>query len=185
MGAEETMQQERNLFKISDPCAALRRATRAITHLYDLVLAPTGLKSTQFILLQAIYERGEVAQWRLAEEYGLGGDTLSRRLAILRNDGLIAFRVGLEHPGEKLYRLTEAGLARYEQALPWWARAQERLLLVMGEERWEMLLKVSEEVVAEARHAEAARYANRPPKRAQAASAGPGADAGGSPSPAS
>src|SRR5579872_1630326 len=35
-------------------CANLRRANRAVTHLFDLVLAPTQLRVTQFILLRAI-----------------------------------------------------------------------------------------------------------------------------------
>jgi DNA-binding MarR family transcriptional regulator len=160
---------------LSDPCAALRRATRAVTHLYDLVLSPTGLKATQFVLLQAIYERGEVAQWRLASEYGLGDDTLSRRLAVLRKTGLIACRMGHERPGERLYRLSEAGVDKYRASLSSWLRAQERLYLVMGAEQWQSLLKMAENLVAEARQAETVRFANKAPQRAFATAASQGA----------
>jgi DNA-binding MarR family transcriptional regulator len=159
---------------ISDPCAALRRATRAVTHLYDLVLAPTGLKCTQFFLLNAIYEAGEIAQWYLACQYGVGEDTLSRRLSVLRKAGLITFRIGQEHPGEKLYRLTELGVSRFKDALPAWERAQARLQTVMGAEQWEQLLKVAGAVAAEARKAETARLANTVTPRAFAASAAEG-----------
>ena len=77
---------------LQGPCAALRRASRAVTHLYDLVLSPTGLKVTQFIVLRAIAEKGEIAQWRLAEEHGIADETLSRRLATLRKSGLVIRR---------------------------------------------------------------------------------------------
>ena len=170
---------EAELFPLSDPCAALRRATRAVTHLYDLVLSPTGLKATQFVLLQAIYQRGEVAQWRLATEYGLGDDTLSRRLAVLRKTGLIAYRVGQDRPGERLYRLTEAGVCKYHASLPAWQRAQERLHLVMGAEQWASLLKMAENLVAAARLAETVRFANKTPQKALATAAGQTAMAGG------
>jgi DNA-binding MarR family transcriptional regulator len=160
-----------DLFRISDPCVALRRATRAVTHLYDLVLAPTGVKATQFVLLEAIQQHGEIAQWRLAREYGMGDDTLSRRLSVLRKAGLVACRVGRERSGERLYRLTEEGRSRYEAALPAWTRARERLQLVMGNERWQLVLKVAEDVAAEARRAEAARFANRAGLKALSATA--------------
>lgn len=163
---------------ISDPCAALRRATRAVTHLYDLVLAPTGLKCTQFVLLNAIYEAGEIAQWRLASQYGVGDDTLSRRLGVLRKAGLITCRIGQEHPGEKLYSLTEQGVSRFKDSLPAWERAQNRLRTVMGVEQWEQLLEVAGAVAAEARAAETVRLANTAPSKALAASAAEGQVAG-------
>ena len=159
---------------MSDPCAALRRATRAVTHLYDLVLSPTGLKATQFVLLHAIHQRGEIAQWRLADEHGVGVDTLSRRLAVLRNDGLITFRIGVERPGEKLYRLTALGETRWRESLPAWERAQERLQKVLGIEQWNLLLKITSQVAAEARRAETARLVNTGPPKAFAASVSDG-----------
>ncbi len=177
MESQQNKPLPQSALRISDPCAALRRATRAVTHLYDLVLSPTGLKATQFVILQAIHTRGEIAQWRLAAEYGIGEDTLSRRLAVLRNAGLVCCRAGAERSGEKLYRLTEAGVNRYEQTLPAWVRAQERLRAIMGSEQWELLLRMSEQVVATARQAEEIRYANGAPANVYAACAGEGAAA--------
>lgn len=84
-----------------DPVMVLRMASRAVTHLYDLVLSPTRLRATQFIILQAIATAGEIAQWRLAQEYGISNDTLSRRLATLRRSGLIQHKVGIERQGER------------------------------------------------------------------------------------
>ncbi len=164
-------------FLISDPCAALRRATRAVTHLYDLVLAPTGLKCTQFVLLNAIYEAGEIAQWRLADQYGVGEDTLSRRLGLLRKAGLIAFRLGQEHRGEKLYRLTDLGVGKFMDAVPTWKRAQARLQAIMGAEEWNQLLKLAGNVAIQARRAETIRVVNTVSGKALTASAAAGQSA--------
>ena len=70
-------------------CANLRRASRAICHLYDLVLAPKRLKSSQFTMLQAIGESGEIAHCELASEFAASIETLSRRLAGARKAGLV------------------------------------------------------------------------------------------------
>jgi hypothetical protein len=48
-------------------CAALRRAARATSQFYDLVLQPSGWKATQFFALKSICEAGEVAQGARAE----------------------------------------------------------------------------------------------------------------------
>ncbi len=159
---------------MSDPCAALRRATRAVTHLYDLVLAPAGLKCTQFVLLSAIYEAGEIAQWRLADEYGVGEDTLSRRFGVLRKMGLVTFRIGQERRGEKLYRLTDLGVAKFMDVLPTWERAQARLQTTMGAEEWNQLLKLAGDVAMQARRAETIRIVNTVPGKAFTASAAAG-----------
>src|SRR5579885_1798914 len=58
--------------------SAVRTASRAVTQFYDLVLAPTGLKATQFVILQAIRSAGEIAQCDFAREFGIEVPTLSR-----------------------------------------------------------------------------------------------------------
>lgn len=147
--------------RLVDPCVCLRRASRAVTHLYDLVLSPTGLKSTQFIMLQAIAERGEIAQWRLAEEFGIAVETLSRRLATLRKSGLISQRIGVTRPGERLYRLTYAGRQQLDEALPYWQRAQERLGMTLGDVDWSSTMRMAERLCEAAKVAESARTPNR------------------------
>lgn len=107
-------------------CAALRRASRCVTQLYDLVLAPCGLKCTQFVSLRAIDEAGEIAQYQFARRYTVAVETLSRRLGALRRKGLVKVRTGSRH-GEQIYSLTEDGKKALEQARPYWERAQERL----------------------------------------------------------
>jgi DNA-binding MarR family transcriptional regulator len=147
-------------FRTSDPCVSLRRASRAVTRFYDLVLAPCGLKSTQFITLQTIAERGEIAQWQLAEEYLFAVDTLSRRLGNLRANGFVTVRVGTAKRGERLYSVTPAGLAKLEQATPFFKRAQERLRTVMGDSDLQSITRGADQIAESARAAECAKMAN-------------------------
>jgi hypothetical protein len=51
-------------------CWTLRRATRALTQWYEEALGPTGLRATQFTVLQALSLAGEVSQGRLGEILG-------------------------------------------------------------------------------------------------------------------
>lgn len=113
-------------------CAALRAANRAVSQLYDLVLAPTGLRATQFTLLLAIYESGEIAQWQFARDHTVAVETLSRRFSGLRRKGYVQLRKG-NHHGERIYSLTEKGQQAVAEALPYWVRAQERLQRALGE----------------------------------------------------
>src|SRR2546430_14338083 len=53
-------------------CASLRRAARAVTQLYEAVLKDTGLRATQFTLLQALERQGASPQTALGELLALG-----------------------------------------------------------------------------------------------------------------
>jgi DNA-binding MarR family transcriptional regulator len=106
-----------------------------VTQLYDLVLAPSGLKTSQFVLLRAIAEAGEIAQWQISKNLFVAEETLTRRLAAMRRSGWIGLRMGPDRR-EHLYRLTEAGRKQLEQAEPYWQRAQRRLREQLGEPNW-------------------------------------------------
>jgi DNA-binding MarR family transcriptional regulator len=140
-------------------CSALRRAARAASQLYDLVLQPSGLKATQFFALKSIYEAGEIAQWRFSRENAIAVETLSRRFAALRKKGLIAVRVGSNH-GERIYSLTEQGEEAFQRALPYWERAQKRLRQTLGDGELRELLRVCDSAVRAAHKAESLRAIN-------------------------
>ncbi len=148
------------LIQQSDVCAALRRASRAVTHLYDLVLLPTGLKATQVVILLAIRQSGELAQWRLADQLGVSDEALSRRLSTLRKAGLVVHRIGIERTGERVYQLTANGVRRCEEVTPYWKRAQTRLRTTIGSKEWEALLEITRHVAEKARSAEHLRCVN-------------------------
>lgn len=140
-------------------CAALRRASRCVTQLYDLVLAPCGLKCTQFISLRAIAEAGEIAQYQFARQYAVAVETLSRRLGALRRKGLVKVRTGTRH-GEQIYSLTEEGKVILNEARPYWERAQERLRTALGEADWNLLFSITNRAASAALQAEELRLRN-------------------------
>ena len=139
-------------------CAGARRVGRAVTHLYDQVLVPTGLKATQFMILRAIAEAGEIAHCDLAAELSASVETLSRRLASARQSGLVRVHSG-EH-NRRLYSLTPRGRQVLEQATPYWEKAQVRLQRVLGETDWWLLLGFSQRLADAAAEAEALHLPN-------------------------
>ncbi|HVN17667.1 MAG TPA: MarR family winged helix-turn-helix transcriptional regulator [Dongiaceae bacterium] len=156
------MMHDESLEKYPDygcACAALRRAARSATQLYDLVLQPTGLKVTQFIALRSIDKAGELQQWRFAQEHAIAVETLSRRLSVLRRKGLVSVRVGKNH-GERIYALTEEGRKALAEAIPYWERAQSRLARTLGESEFGRLLQFCDTVTGAAHKAEELRAAN-------------------------
>jgi DNA-binding MarR family transcriptional regulator len=166
----------------ADVCIAIRRASRVVTHLYELVLSPCGLKATQFVILQAIAQTGKITQAQLAEQYGLSPETLSRRLATLRRSGLVELKA-FARGGGRSYRLTATGLNQLQIAFPYWRRAQERLRTALELPLWEAALASANQIVAAARAAERARTANHNP-RAEPLADPPATDSGSSYNPA-
>src|SRR5580704_18150274 len=68
---------------------ALRKATRRVSQLYDVVLAPCGLRSTQWSILVHIGRAGKPTQTELADSLALDRSTLAHNLKPLERDGLV------------------------------------------------------------------------------------------------
>jgi len=131
------------------PClsASFRRATRALTQHYEEALRPLGLKGTQFTLLQALSITGEVSQGKLGEILAIDSTTLTRTLAIMMRQGWIVSRPG-EDRRERLLSLSKAGRAEYKRALPHWGKVQEQLRAQFGDQRWNELMNLTNQVTA-------------------------------------
>ncbi len=71
-------------------CATLRQATRALTTLYDRHLDAVGVKATQFAILQALDYMGQARNRDLEGAMTMDQTTLTRNLALLAREGLIA-----------------------------------------------------------------------------------------------
>ena len=126
-------------------CASFRRASRALTQLYDEALRPVGLRATQFTILQALSLAGEVSQGGLAQILAMDSTTLTRTLRIMGREGWIAERRG-EDRRERLLRLAKAGRHQFSRALPSWEKAQAQLGRQLGDGRWHALMKLTNEV---------------------------------------
>jgi DNA-binding MarR family transcriptional regulator len=120
-------------------CFSLRKATRAVTQLYDEALRPTGLRSTQFSLLTLLEAAGPLPMTRLADEAVMDRTTLSRNLEVLEREGLVRIRPGADARVREV-ELTRAGSARLEDALPRWEQAQRAIARSLGPGRVRRML---------------------------------------------
>jgi len=129
------------LAEIAEACACLnvRKAARAVTHLYDEVLQPSGLRSTQFNLLVAVALAGEAPVMRLAEALVMDRTTLTRNLKPLESQGFLTIDAGTDRR-KHLVRLTERGRQALVTALPYWEQAQDQVVRHLGQAQWHALL---------------------------------------------
>ncbi len=139
-------------FKAAEMCACgnMRKATRAITQLYDEALRPSGLRATQLALLVAIRVRGPVTVKDLAQITVTDRTTLTRNLQPMEQKELIRIMPG-EDRRERLVALTETGQKALAKALPLWQKAQGKVLKGLGQQRYGRLLSDLSAMVAVAR----------------------------------
>lgn len=120
-------------------CASVRRASRALTNLYDEILAPSGLRVMQFSLLAHLAGVDEATVTRLAEVRVIDRTTLTRNLTPLERDGLVTVTAGADRR-TRVVRITDAGRAAMKRAFPYWRIAQEQIVSGLGTERFGALL---------------------------------------------
>jgi DNA-binding MarR family transcriptional regulator len=108
--------------------SALRKASRRMSQFYDSVLAPSGLKATQYAILNQIDRReGEPTTIRdLAEALVLDQSTLGQNLRPLERDGLISLELDPADGRRRRVVLTEKGRSAFSSAQPLWRAAQAR-----------------------------------------------------------
>ncbi len=132
-------------------CFHLRKASRLLTQFYDEMLQPTGLRSTQLILLMAIEaaERPTIAS--LAPRLGMDPSTLNRNLQPLKRDGLIVSQQATTGRRQPL-SLTPQGRRKMNEAIPYWEKIQEGIGEKFGEKRWAKMLSTFQEFNAASWH---------------------------------
>lgn len=113
-------------------CLAIRQGARQVTQFYDRHLAPAGLRTTQYSLLNRLGRLGPVSINTLADALAMDRTTLGRNLRPLERDGLVAIGPG-PNGRTRALTLTEAGLARLEAAAPLWRQAQDEFEAGYGE----------------------------------------------------
>jgi DNA-binding MarR family transcriptional regulator len=126
-------------------CSSLRRASRAITHLYEDALRKVGLRATQFTILQVLAQTGEVSQGRVGEILAMDSTTLTRTLAIMIRQNWVTERRGKDRR-ERWLRLADAGQTQLTEALPVWDEVQTRLRDRLGEQAWTGLQQLTHQV---------------------------------------
>ena len=128
-------------------CGRLRRATRALTQLYDDAMAPAELRVTQFSLLRTLARSGPMRISELAAAQLLDRTALSRNLDPLVERGLVEIAAGRDARTREI-ELTRAGRAALRAAMPCWERAQKQVAKRLGTAKLEALIAMLSEVEA-------------------------------------
>ena len=133
-------------------CATVRRASRAVTQLYDSWLRAHGIEGPQFALLAMLDRLGECNQTAMGHRFDLDKTTLSRNLKLLLQKGWIDVGAGSD-ARERRVRLTPAGRRRLAAARPAWQQAQDQLQSSMRGVDWTSMMTVLDSVTHAARRA--------------------------------
>ena len=128
-------------------CGRLRRATRALTQLYDDAMQASGLRVTQFSLLRTLEREGSKPMTVLAGALLLDRTALSRTLEPLIARGLVAVSAGRD-ARTRAVSLTAAGRRAVREATPHWREAQRAVAKRIGTEKLAALISTLHELEA-------------------------------------
>jgi len=115
-----TMEQselERQLTVDRQLCFAVYAAAHAFTRTYKPLLEPLGLTYPQYLVLMALWEKGEQPVKMIGEALDLDSGTLSPLLKRLQQAGLIVRTRDPKDERQVLISLTEKGAALKQEAL--------------------------------------------------------------------
>jgi DNA-binding MarR family transcriptional regulator len=129
-------------------CLAIRQAARHVTQLYDLFLAPVGLRTTQYSILAVLQAVGPMTITALAEIMVMDRTTLGRNILPLQRRDFVAVERGRADRRSKEIRLTDVGTIQLDSARGRWAQAQARFETMFGGERAGELRTLLEAIVA-------------------------------------
>jgi DNA-binding MarR family transcriptional regulator len=144
---------EKKLAEMARTCACFnfRKASRSVTQLFDQILAPTGLRSTQLVILITGQLLGPSSIARLARELVMDRSTLTRNLKPLMNMGLLRFAPG-DGGKHKSVELTVEGQFALLRSAPYWEQAQSHLVNRFGPEAWNRITADLNAIVEATRH---------------------------------
>ena len=98
--------------------------------MYESALEPSGLTAMQFAILAAIARNPSAGRVEIADLLDMDTSTLSRGMAPLMRDGLVATQGGKLRSGH--LELTENGRTAFEAAVPLWQQAQQAVHKALG-----------------------------------------------------
>ena len=129
-------------------CFAVRSAARHVTQFYDRLLAPTGLRTTQYSILAKLKRLGPLTINALAEAMVMDRTTLGRNIRPLERDGLIRIEPGATDRRARELHLTAAGVKRHQAGGHGWSKAQADFDNIFGSKRAATLRALLRAVVA-------------------------------------
>ena len=117
-------------------CVNVRRASRAITRIYDKALEPSNLKVTQFSVLVTVMHAGPINTTNLSRLLNLDRTTLVRNLKCAEQSGYTE-TIAASNPRERLIAISASGRKAVEAAMPHWRAVQRQLRDHLGREHLE------------------------------------------------
>jgi DNA-binding MarR family transcriptional regulator len=118
-------------------CGSLRKASRRISHFYDVALAPVGIKSTQYSILSELHRgsaNGPVTMCELAQSLVMDRSTLGHNLRPLERDALLLLRLSDNDRRKRYVELTKKGKATLQRARRLWRTAEGRFEKIFGKD---------------------------------------------------
>jgi DNA-binding MarR family transcriptional regulator len=123
-------------------CATLRQAARAVTVLYEEMLADTDLHATQFTALQLMDSAPNLTTTELADALGIDQTTATRTLALIKKAGLVIDTVGSDRR-QRHWALSAQGQTLLRKLKPRWEAAQATFEKRLGRAEAAALKKAS------------------------------------------
>lgn len=119
-------------------CTALRKASRAVSRVYDEALTGAGMTTPQFAILRNLARLGAVPLSRLADLLVMDRTSLYRMIVPMVRHGWL--RIDAAPRGRsKAAILTPDGETAMIAATPLWERAQARIVETLGTANWAAL----------------------------------------------
>ncbi|MDB6145989.1 MAG: putative MarR family transcriptional regulator [Pseudomonas sp.] len=114
---------------------SLRKATRRVSQLYDVLLAPSGLRSTQRSILMHIARAQAPTMSDLAAALVLDRSALAHNLKPLERDGLVLVKVDPNDKRSRLITLSKEGENKLLESHRLWESAQQCFETALGVEQ--------------------------------------------------
>lgn len=130
---------------------ALRRASRAVSQLFDQELAVLNLRSTQLNLLIGLDEQKNKSLTEIAAHLVMDRTTLTRNLKPLEKAGLITL-IALTDKRVRSYTLTEKGEQILQQAHPLWEASNKQLQSELGAPFMRSMIEQLGHIIQQCRH---------------------------------
>jgi DNA-binding MarR family transcriptional regulator len=122
----------------ASPCiaAAMRAASRRLTLLYDEVMAPSGLRVTQFNILSELERRASEPPTvsELADILTMERSALGQTLRTLERDGLVALDRDECDGRRRPVHLTRTGRKAVARGRPYWEHAHAQFVRFFGDD---------------------------------------------------
>jgi DNA-binding MarR family transcriptional regulator len=137
------------------PCigAAMRKASRRLTQLYDDALGASGLRSTQYTILAEVERLSGMppTMAELAQALVMDRSALGHNLRPLERDGFVTLQASKMDRRRRHVVMTARGRVKLREAQRLWKTAQDRFAEVFGGDKAARLRETLLEIAHEER----------------------------------